>query len=69
MDQQLRESPLWPILVETTHSLPLFKQHKNYVKENMLPKNQNITPEEISERLAIPLGEALVIIVELGEKS
>ena len=69
MDQQLRESPLWPILVETTHSLPLFKQHKNYVKENMLPKNQNISPEEISERLAIPLGEALVIIVELGEKS
>ena len=69
MDQQLRESPLWPILVETTHSLPLFKQHKNYVKENMLPKNQNITPEEVSERLAIPLGEALVIIVELGEKS
>jgi len=69
LDQQLRESPLWPILVETTHSLPLFKQHKNYVKENMLPKNQNISPEEISERLAIPLGEALVIIVELGEKS
>ena len=69
MDQQLRESPLWPILVETTHSLPLFKQHKNYIKDNLLPKTPSITPEEISERLAIPLGEALVIIEELTEKS
>ena len=69
MDQKLKESPLWPILVETTHSLPLFKQHKNYIKDNMLPKTPNITPEEVSERLAIPLGEALVIIEELTEKS
>lgn len=69
MDQQLKESPLWTILVETAHGLPLFKQHKNYIKENLLPKNKDITPEEISERLAIPLGEALVIIEELTEKS
>jgi hypothetical protein len=69
LDKQLRESPLWPILVETTHSLPLFKQHKNYIKENLLPKTPGITPEEISQRLAISLGEALVLIEELTEKT
>lgn len=69
MDQQLRESPLWPILVETTHSLPLFKQHKNYIKDNLLPKTPGITAEEISECLSISLGEALVIIEELTEKT
>jgi hypothetical protein len=69
MDQQLKDSPLWPLLVDTARSLPLFRQHRNYVRENMLSKKPDISAEEVSERLSISLGEALVIMEELSTKA
>ncbi len=65
MDRRLRENPLWSVLVEVAKSLPLYPQHKAYVRDKILPREPEITPEELSKRLGIPLGEALVILSEL----
>lgn len=70
MNRELEKSPLWVVLVETVHSLPIYRSHKAYTQELILPEKPEITPEELSERLGMPLGEALVILDELeGEKS
>jgi hypothetical protein len=61
----LENSPLWGVLVEAVHCLPLYRSHKSYVKEFILSENQGISPEELSERIGVPLGEALVILEEL----
>jgi hypothetical protein len=66
VNNDLEKNPLWGVLVETTHSLPLYKSHKNYVREVILPEKPDIKPEELSERLGMPLGEALVILEELN---
>lgn len=58
-------NPLWLILVETAKELPLYNAHKAYVRDNILPENPDITIEEISHRLDMPLGEAMVILWEL----
>ncbi len=59
------KNALWGVLVEVVHSLPLYRSHKNYVKEVILPEKTGIKPEELSERLGMPLGEAMVILEEL----
>ena len=59
------ENHLWPILVKTVHSLTMYPYHKRYVMNNLLKKNPNITPQDLSVQLDIPLGEALVILHEL----
>jgi len=59
------EADLWEILVETVHSLPMYKYHKRYVSEQILPERPDITPEELAAELDIPLGEAMVIKAEL----
>ena len=69
MNDDLDKNPLWGVLVETAHSLPLYKSHKNYVQEVILPGKPDIKPEELSERLNMPLGEALVILEELSRES
>ena len=65
MDNELEKSPLWGVLVEAVHYLPIYKSHKSYVKESILPLKPGVAAEELSERLGIPLGEALVILEEL----
>jgi len=65
VNSDLDKNPLWGLLVETAHSLPLYKNHKNYVQEVIFPVKPDIKPEEISERLNMPLGEAMVILEEL----
>ncbi|MCX6649642.1 MAG: hypothetical protein NTV61_09710 [Candidatus Bathyarchaeota archaeon] len=69
MNDDLDKNPLWGVLVETAHSLPLYKSHKNYVQEVILSEKPDIKPEELSERLNMPLGEALVILEELSRES
>ena len=68
MNSDLEKSPLWGVLVETVHSLPLYKSHKAYIKEIIIPEKPDASPEELSERLGMPLGEALVILNELGRE-
>jgi hypothetical protein len=65
MAQELERNPLWLILVETAHALPLYVSHKVYVKNTLLIQAPGMTAEEISQRLDISLGEAMVIFHEL----
>lgn len=65
MAQVLERNPLWLILVETAHALPLYVVHKVYVKNTLLIEAPSMTAEEISQRLDTSLGEAMVIFHEL----
>lgn len=65
MAEEYSNNPLWMILVETAKNLPLYRAHLNYTKDVILYDNDNITPEQLSQRLDIPLGEALVILSEI----
>lgn len=65
MNSDLEKSPLWGVLVEAVHSLPLYKSHKFYVKESILPQKPEVSPEELSERMGMSLGEAMVILDEI----
>jgi hypothetical protein len=66
MAEDYKENPLLLILVETAQKLPMYNAHLNYTKDIILTENSKITPEELSQRLDIPLGEAIVILSELG---
>ena len=65
MTEEYKDSPLWHILVETAQALPVYKAHLNYTRDVIVPENNKITPEELSQRLDITLGEAIVILSEL----
>ena len=69
MSGPIDRNALWGVLVEVVHSLPLYRSHRNYVKEVIMPITPSIKPEELSERLGMPLGEAIVILEELGRES
>jgi len=61
----LKRNALWLILVETAHSLPMYKHHKAYVRDSILPEEPDASAEDLTHRLDIPLGEAIVILDEL----
>ena len=62
---ELERNPLWLILVEAVRKLPLYPSHKAYVKDTLLLESPQISPEELSMRMDISLGEALVILHEI----
>lgn len=64
-EKRLKENPLWRILVDVVKVLPRFQEHLTYVRDEILPKKPDISAEELSEILLIPVGEALVILDEL----
>jgi hypothetical protein len=66
--ENIEENPLWPILVDTVHALPLYPSHKSYTRDHLLVKDSNLTPKEIVYELDITLGEAMVILNELNKK-
>ncbi len=66
--EDIRKNPLWLILQETAQSLPLYNAHKAYVRDKILPEKPRVRAEEISHRLDMPMGEAMVILSELREK-
>jgi len=57
--------PLWPVLVEVVHALTMYRFHKRYILNVLLNENPNITPSDLSTRLRIPFGEAVVILHEI----
>ena len=59
------DNPLWPILVETVHSMVMYPHHKAYVRDTILRENPDVSPQDLALRLNMPLGEALVILHEL----
>lgn len=64
MDVDLTEfktNPLWPILVETTMRSPLYPGLAGYYRHKILPEDPDISPKGLASKLAISLGEALVI--------
>ncbi len=65
MTEEYKENPLWLILLETAQTLPMYKAHLNYTRDTIIPENKQITPEELSQRLDITLGEALIILSEI----
>jgi len=58
-------NPLWPLLVETVHTIVMYPHHKAYTASNLLSQQPDITPRELATKLGISLGEALVILYEL----
>ena len=56
---------LWPILVNTAHTLTMFTHHKAYVRDVVLVEQPQIGSEELALKLNISLGESLVILYEL----
>jgi len=59
---------LWPLLVETVHSLVMYPSHKAYTRSVILSEKPETTPANLAARLKISLGEALVILYELAEE-
>jgi hypothetical protein len=59
---------LWPLLVETVHSLVMYPSHKAYTRLVILSEKPETTPADLAVRLKISLGEALVIVYELAEE-
>jgi hypothetical protein len=60
---------LWPILVETVHALVMYPHHKAYTREVVLQEKPDMKPKELSLKIDIPLGEALVILSELSNRN
>lgn len=56
---------LWSVLVETVHSMVMFRHHKAYVRDVVLVEQPDVTAEQLALKLSISLGESLVILFEL----
>jgi len=61
-------NPLWPILVDTVHTIVMYSHHKAYVRDIVLVEQPHITAKELALKLNISLGESLVILYELQKK-
>jgi ribosomal protein S25 len=59
---------LWQLLEEAIHATVMYPPHKAYTRDTILPETPNITPQELAQRLTIPLGEAIIILKELTDK-
>ncbi len=58
---------LWQLLVEAVHASVMYPTHKAYTRDTILLSKPDISPQELSERLGMPFGEALIILNELEE--
>lgn len=58
-------NPLWPILVETVHTIVMYSHHKFYVQSVFLSEKPDASPQDLVLDLSISLGEAMVILYEL----
>ena len=67
--EEYSKEALWQLLVETVHASVMYPTHKGYTRDSILPQKAEITANELAERLGMPLGEALVILDELGQES
>lgn len=59
---------LWQLLIKTAHASVMYPTHKAYTRDKVLPEKADITPDELAQRLNMPLGEALVILDELADE-
>lgn len=56
---------LWPILVDTVHTIVMYPHHKAYVRDVVLVEQPQITAKDLALKLNISLGESTVILYEL----
>ena len=60
----------WPsILEETVKSMILYPHLLDYTRTKILPKHSEITSEELSIQLRIPLGVAIVLLNRLKHEA
>ncbi|MDJ0270006.1 MAG: pantetheine-phosphate adenylyltransferase [Aigarchaeota archaeon] len=64
MARDYLRNPLWSILVETAHSLPLYHAHKAFMFEKILREEPFITVDGLCVKLGITRGEAMVLLHE-----
>lgn len=55
------------MLVDAVHGSFMYPSHKAYVRDAILPSQPDVSALELSERLSVPLAEAIVILEELAE--
>ena len=67
LDEYPKEK-LWQLLVEAVHASVMYPTHKAYTRDTVLPQKADVSATELSERLGMPLGEALVILSELSQE-
>jgi hypothetical protein len=60
---------LWQIIVETAHANAMYPTHKAYTRDVILRAKPDIAAQELSEKLNMPMGEAMVILNELRPDS
>ncbi len=65
LEEPFQDRDPWRILVDTVHSLVMYRHHKRFVRDYVLLREPNITPEELAGKMGVPLGEALVLLSEL----
>jgi hypothetical protein len=58
---------LWQLLVQAVHASVMYPTHKAYTRDSILPQKADVSAVELSKRLGMPLGEALVILNELTQ--
>ena len=68
MYHELEGNPLWLILVEAVHFLPMYPSHKGYVRDHLIAETPDMSAEELAIKLGISMGEALVILYELRKE-
>ncbi|HUK84594.1 MAG TPA: hypothetical protein VLU95_01900 [Candidatus Acidoferrum sp.] len=66
--EEFTKERIWQLLVESVHASVMYPTHKSYTRDSILPEKADITAAELSERLGMPFGEALVILSELGQE-
>ena len=67
--EECTKDKLWPTLVEAVHGNVMYPTHKSYTRDVILREQPDISAEELSSKLNMPLGEALVILQELVEQN
>ena len=63
--QHYVNNPIWSLLVDTVHTIPMYLHHKAYVRDVVLVEQPDINADQLALRLDISLGESLVILFEL----
>lgn len=66
--EEYEGSPLWPVLVETVHAMILYSHHKAFTRDVILHEQPDVSPSDLSAKLGVSLGEALVILYELRKE-
>jgi hypothetical protein len=66
--EEYANNPMWAVLVETVHAMIMYPHHKAYTRDVVLHEQPDTTPSDLSAKLNIPLGEAIVILHELHKQ-